>query len=151
MTDPHDPVHRYSIGIVAIPLESAGIFIFFCVFPLAFSLTAFMSESAWRRVYDVWETKLRRRKLLVRSYAVWIMWSLNSTIQDLETRKQSFKKQMFTRLYRILVGAVIVIAAFFVISSISFSNRLDESYAPETWQSRWWLLDGWLGLLYLFW
>lgn len=112
----------YSVGIVTIPLESAGVFIFFFVFPLAFSLTAFM---------------------------MWIMWSLNATIQDLESRKQSYKKQMFTRLYRILVGSVIVIAAFFVISSISFSNRLDESYAPETWQSRWWLLDGWLGLLYL--
>lgn len=79
------------------------------------------------------------------------MWSLNTTIQDLETRKQSFKKQMFTRLYRILVAAVIVILTFFVITSMSFSNRLDEDYAAETWKSRWWLLDGWLGLLYLAW
>jgi flagellar biosynthesis/type III secretory pathway M-ring protein FliF/YscJ len=36
-----------------------------------------------------------------------------------------------------------------VISSISFSNRLDEDYAPDTWQTRFFLLDGWLGLLYL--
>lgn len=77
------------------------------------------------------------------------MWSLNATIQDLETRKQSFKKQMFTRLYRILMGAVVVIAAFFVITSMSFSNRLEEDFAAETWQNRWLLLDGWLGLLYL--
>jgi hypothetical protein len=32
----------YSIGTVTIPLESAGMFLFFCVMPLAFSLTAFM-------------------------------------------------------------------------------------------------------------
>lgn len=36
-----------------------------------------------------------------------------------------------------------------VISSISFSNRLDEDYAPETWRTRFFLLDGWLGVLYL--
>ena len=79
------------------------------------------------------------------------MFSLNATILDLETRKQSFKKQLFTRLYRILVGALIVIAAFFVITSMSFSNRLDEDYVPDTWQNRWWMLDGWLGMLYLVW
>lgn len=77
------------------------------------------------------------------------MWSLNATIKDLETRKQSFKKSMFTRLYRILMGAVVVIAAFFVITSMSFSNRFEEDFAADTWRNRWLLLDGWLGLLYL--
>lgn len=81
--------------------------------------------------------------------AVWIMWSLNATIRDLEARKQSFKKSMFTRVYRILMGAVVVIVAFFVITSISFSNRFEEDFAADTWQNRWLLLDGWLGLLYL--
>lgn len=77
------------------------------------------------------------------------MWSLNATIRDLEARKQSFKKSMFTRVYRILMGAVVVIVAFFVITSISFSNRFEEDFAADTWQNRWLLLDGWLGLLYL--
>ncbi|GAA98706.1 uncharacterized protein L969DRAFT_83759 [Mixia osmundae IAM 14324] len=111
----------YSVGTVVIPLESAGIFIFFFIIPLALSLTAFM---------------------------MWIMYSLNSTIADLTARKQTFKKLMFTRLYRILIGAIIVIASFFVISSVSFSSRLDDNYAPDTWQTRWFLLDGWLGSLY---
>ncbi|KAI5475999.1 transmembrane receptor [Pseudohyphozyma bogoriensis] len=111
----------YSVGTVIVPLESAGFFIFFFVFPLSFSLTAFL---------------------------MWIMWSLNSTITDLGARRQTYKKSMFTKLYRILVGAVIVIGAFFVISSISFSNRLDEDFGPKTWQTRWILLDGWLGVLY---
>lgn len=130
------------MGISLIPLESAGIFLFFCVFPLAFSLTAFMSA------LTCYLTVTPHRQLTM-VCTVWIMYSLNTTIQDLETRKQSYKKGMFTRLYRILIGAVIVIFAFFVISSMSFSSRLDENYAPDTWQSRWWLLDGWLGLLYL--
>ncbi|KAL8277940.1 hypothetical protein RQP46_009572 [Phenoliferia psychrophenolica] len=111
----------YSIGTITIPLERAGFFIFFFIFPLSFSLTAFL---------------------------MWIMWSLNSTIADLAARRQTFKKSMFTKLYRILVVAVIVIGAFFIISSLSFSNRLDQDFGPKTWQSRWVLLDGWLGVLY---
>lgn len=62
---------------------------------------------------------------------------------------------VFIKLYRVLLCAVVVIAAFFgsylklckerqgltvvvaVISSISFSSRLDEDYAPDTWKTRW--------------
>lgn len=83
------------------------------------------------------------------SLTKWTVWSLNATIQDLELRKQTYKKQMFLKLYRILLAAIIVILGFFVVSSISFSNRLDEDYAPDTWKTRWWLLDGWLSILYM--
>lgn len=61
---------------------------------------------------------------------------------------------------------VLIIAIFFVVSSLSFSNRLAEGaitsnqniyfptkmcldFAANTWKVRWWLLDGWLALLYL--
>lgn len=56
---------------------------------------------------------------------------------------------MFQNLWRILIMAVIAVAAFFVISSISLSNRLDEDYAPRTWKYRWVLLDASLALIYL--
>ncbi|GAA5919466.1 hypothetical protein JCM1841_002409 [Sporobolomyces salmonicolor] len=111
----------YSLGTVAIPLESAGFFIFFFVLPLAFSLTAFLT---------------------------WIMYSLGSTIADLGARRQTYKKTMFVRLYRILICASIVILAFFVLSTLSFSSRLDPSFPARTWKTRWLLLDGWLALLY---
>lgn len=45
----------------------------------------------------------------------------------LQAHKQRMKLQMFQRLWRILILAVIAIAAFFVVSSMSLSNRLDES------------------------
>ena len=45
----------------------------------------------------------------------------------LQAHKQRMKLQMFQRLWRILVMAIIAIAAFFVVSSMSLSNRLDES------------------------
>jgi len=32
---------------------------------------------------------------------------------------------------------------------MSFSGRFAEDYAANTWQTRWWLLDGYLALLYL--
>ncbi|CEQ42630.1 SPOSA6832_04486 [Sporobolomyces salmonicolor] len=132
----------YSLGTVAIPLESAGFFIFFFVLPLAFSLTAFLT---------------------------WIMYSLGSTIADLGARRQTYKKTsvspsasphvslkkltsrlstVFVRLYRILICASIVILAFFVLSTLSFSSRLDPSFPARTWKTRWLLLNGWLALLY---
>lgn len=63
---------------------------------------------------------------------MWIMFSLNATIAELAARRQTFKKAMFTKLYRVLVVAVIIIGAFFILSSLSFSNRLDQDYGPDT-------------------
>lgn len=60
---------------------------------------------------------------------------------ELADRKQTYKLSMFRSLYRILLVAVIIIAAFFVVSSMSFSNRLDEGILfPE-------LIYSW-GLIY---
>jgi flagellar biosynthesis/type III secretory pathway M-ring protein FliF/YscJ len=55
---------------------------------------------------------------------------------------------MFQRLHLVLLFAVLVVIAFFVVSSMSFSGRLAEDYVAKTWRLRWWLLDGWLALLY---
>jgi len=82
-------------------------------------------------------------------FLLWVMYALNGTIQELAERKQRYKLSMFTRLYRILLGAVVVMAIFFLVSSLSFSNRLAEDYASNSWSTRWLLLDGWLALLYL--
>lgn len=113
----------YAIGIVELELEStSALVLLLFVIPLSFTLSGFL---------------------------LWTMYALNGTIAELASRKQTYKLGMFKTLYRILVIAVIVIAAFFVVSSMSFSNRMDEDYAPESWQTRWLLLDGWLSLLYL--
>jgi len=56
---------------------------------------------------------------------------------------------MFENLYRILLFTVLVIAVFFVVSTLSFSGRLAEDYSAKSWRVRRWLLDGWLALLYL--
>lgn len=113
----------YAVGVVELELEStSAVILLLFVIPLAFTLSGFL---------------------------LWILYSLNGTITELQVRKQRYKLQMFTRLYRILWLTVVVIAIFFVVSSLSFSERLQEDYAANSWKSRWWLLDGWLSLLYL--
>ncbi|KAF8745443.1 Lung seven transmembrane receptor, partial [Rhizoctonia solani] len=117
----------YAMGMVELELESASaLLLLMFVIPLSFTLSGFL---------------------------LWIMYALNGTMAELADRKQTYKLSMFRTLYRILLCAVIVIGAFFVVSSMSFSNRLDEGkffhYAPETWETRWYLLDAWLAILYL--
>ncbi|KAF9648501.1 hypothetical protein BDM02DRAFT_3239315 [Thelephora ganbajun] len=112
----------YAVGIVELELEltSALVLLLFVV-PLAFTLSGFL---------------------------LWIMFALNTTMAHLKQRKQRYKLGMFTKLHRILLGAVAIIAIFFVVSTVSFSARFAEDYAANTWKVRWWLLDGWLALLY---
>ncbi|KAF8078867.1 lung seven transmembrane receptor-domain-containing protein [Lyophyllum atratum] len=113
----------YAVGIVELELEStSALVLLMFVIPLAFTLSGFL---------------------------LWIMHSLNATIAQLRARKQRYKLKMFERLYYILLAAVVVIAIFFVVSSLSFSGRLAEDYAAKSWRVRWWLLDGWLAVLYL--
>ena len=65
------------------------------------------------------------RPITVLSKALYLMTVL-ATIAQLRARKQRYKLSMFTKLYRILLVAVLIIGIFFVISSLSFSDRLAE-------------------------
>ncbi|KAJ7751292.1 lung seven transmembrane receptor-domain-containing protein [Mycena maculata] len=113
----------YAVGIVELELEStSALVLLMFVIPLAFTLSGFL---------------------------LWILYSLNATIAQLRARKQRYKLSMFETLYRILLFTVVVIAIFFVVSTLSFSGRLAEDYSANSWRVRWWLLDGWLALLYL--
>ena len=70
-------------------------------------------------------------------FLLWIMFALNTTMAHLKQRKQRYKLGMFTKLYRILLGAVAVIAIFFVVSTMSFSARFAEGKASSSlWMFR---------------
>ncbi|EPT01530.1 hypothetical protein FOMPIDRAFT_1059714 [Fomitopsis schrenkii] len=113
----------YAVGIVELELEStSALVLLLFVVPLAFTLSGFL---------------------------LWILYALNATIAQLATRKQNYKLSMFKWLHRILLLTVLVIAIFFVVSSLTFSGRLAEDYGARSWRVQWWLLDGWLALLYL--
>lgn len=88
---------------------------------------------------------------------------------ELAARKQAYKLSMFRKLHIILILAVLVIAGFFVATSLSFSSRYEEGaqnnssgianqlkfsgvvldFAAGSWPYRWWLMDGYLSILYL--
>lgn len=55
---------------------------------------------------------------------------------------------MFVALYRILACVVAVITAFFIVTFVTFRNRLNSGFIPSIWKIRWILTDGWLGILY---
>lgn len=52
--------------------------------------------------------------------------SYTATIVQLAARKQRYKLGMFKWLYRILMMTVLMVAIFFVVSSMTFSGRLAE-------------------------
>ncbi|KAJ7705976.1 lung seven transmembrane receptor-domain-containing protein [Mycena rosella] len=101
-------------------------------------------------LYAVGIVELDSNRHLLCGFLLWILYSLNATIAQLRARKQRYKLSMFVTLYRILLFTVVVIAIFFVVStSHSLAVLLKVYYSAKSWRVRWWLLDGWLALLYL--
>lgn len=99
----------------------AGPFVLLIVLPLAATLTGFY---------------------------VWTLNSLNLTLKDLRERKQHTKETMYKKLWWSILISIMVIFAFFFFNSFSFASASDPDYVPFHWKSRWFILDGWLNLVY---
>ncbi|CAG8513671.1 14174_t:CDS:2 [Acaulospora morrowiae] len=112
----------YAAGTMLINPDTASPLIFLVIFPLAFTMTAFY---------------------------VWTLQSITTTLQTLEIRRQNVKSLMYKRLYRLLVFSVSVLGIFFFINMFNYIHREDADWIPKYWQWRWFLLDGWLNILYL--
>ena len=102
-------------------LTRPGPFVLLIVLPLAGTLTAFY---------------------------VWTLNSLNLTLKDLRERKQTAKEAMYKKLWWCILLSIIVIFAFFFFNSFSFASASDPDYVPFHWKTRWFVLDGWLNLVY---
>ena len=113
----------YAVASLSVTPESAGPLILLVILPLAGTLTAFY---------------------------VWTLSSLNKTRKDLIDRKQKTKAMMYTKLWWCILGSIMVIFGFFFINSIAFAGGRDANFVPEHWKTRWFILDGWLNLVYLF-
>lgn len=100
---------------------SLGPFVLLIVLPLAATLTGFY---------------------------VWTLNSLNFTLKDLRERKQHTKESMYKKLWWAILLSIMVIFAFFFFNSFSFASAGDPDYVPFHWKSRWFILDGWLNLVY---
>ncbi|KAL4930822.1 putative integral membrane protein (Ptm1) [Aspergillus undulatus] len=112
----------YAIASLSITPEAAGILILLIELPLAATLTAFY---------------------------VWTLSSLNATMKDLIDRKQKTKAMMYKRLWYCLLGSIIVLFGFIFINALAFASRTEADFLPDHWKSRWFVLDGWLSIVYL--
>ncbi|EAW13103.1 putative integral membrane protein (Ptm1) [Aspergillus clavatus NRRL 1] len=113
----------YAVASLSITPDSAGPLVLLIVLPLAGTLTGFY---------------------------VWTLNSLNATMKDLIDRKQKVKAMMYKKLWWCILGSIIVIFGFFFINSFAFAGRSEASFVPDHWKTRWFVLDGWLNLVYLF-
>ncbi|KAH8895110.1 hypothetical protein GQ53DRAFT_642241 [Thozetella sp. PMI_491] len=111
----------YAITSLLVTPDSAGPFVLLIVLPLAGTLTAFY---------------------------VWTLNSLNFTLKDLRERKQHVKEAMYKKLWWCILLSIMVIFGFFFFNSFSFASASDPDYVPFHWKSRWFILDGWLNLVY---
>lgn len=82
------------------------------------------------------------------AFYVWTLNSLNFTLKDLRERKQHAKESMYKKLWWCILLSIMVIFAFFFFNSFSFASASDPDYVPFHWKSRWFVLDGWLNLVY---
>ena len=113
----------YAVASLSITPDSAGPLVLLIVLPLAGTLTAFY---------------------------VWTLNSLNATMKDLIDRKQKTKAMMYKKLWWCILVSIVVIFGFFFINSISFAGNSETNFVPEHWKTRWFVLDGWLNIVYLF-
>jgi hypothetical protein len=111
----------YAVTSLLVTPDNAGPFVLLIVLPLAGTLTAFY---------------------------VWTLNSLNLTLKDLRERKQHVKETMYKKLWWCILISILVIFAFFFFNSFSFASARDPGYVPFHWKSRWFILDGWLNLVY---
>jgi hypothetical protein len=64
-------------------------------------------------------------------------------------RKQHVKAGMYRRLWWCILTTIIVIFGFFFLNSFMFVNVGNNDFAPTHWRTRWFVLDGWLNIVYL--
>jgi hypothetical protein len=112
----------YTIASMNIHPEDAGALVLLVILPLSSTLTAFY---------------------------IWTLNSLSMTMKDLIERKQHVKAGMYRKLWYCILTTIIVIFGFFFFNSFMFVNVGNDDFAPSHWQTRWFILDGWLNLVYL--
>lgn len=112
----------YAVGSLTIKPEDAGPLVLLVVFPLAATGTAFY---------------------------VWTLNALGATLKDLYARKQRVKAMMYRKLWWCILLSIVVIFGFFLLNVMFFSGQGNADFTPQHWQSRWFVLDGWLSLVYL--
>ncbi|KXN71969.1 hypothetical protein CONCODRAFT_56887 [Conidiobolus coronatus NRRL 28638] len=111
----------YGASSMLVDIDAAGLMILVYVVPLSLSMTIFY---------------------------VWILQALNRTTSQLEAKQQHEKIKMFKRLKFTLGFSIALLLLFFVANSITISGYTDDEWISNQWKSRWFMVDGWLALLF---
>ena len=111
----------YAIASLTIRPDDAGPWVLLVILPLSATLTAFY---------------------------IWTLNSLSLTMKDLRERKQHVKAAMYKKLWWCILISIVVIFGFFFLNSFTFVGVREPNFAPTHWQTRWFVLDGWLNLVY---
>lgn len=82
------------------------------------------------------------------AFYVWTLNALNYTLKDLRERKQHVKETMYKKLWWAILISVLVIFGFFFFNSFTFASASDPDFVPFHWKTRWFILDGWLNIVY---
>jgi hypothetical protein len=56
---------------------------------------------------------------------------------------------MYRYLWWSILASIAVIFGFFFFNSFTFASTSDPNFVPFHWKTRWFVLDGWLNLVYL--
>lgn len=112
----------YGVASLVVTPETAGPLVLLIIVPLAATMTAFY---------------------------LWTLTSLGKTIRELDSKRQNIKALMYKRLWRLILGSVLVIFGFFFLNSILFVGSGVPDFAPANWRTRWFVLDGWLNIVFL--
>lgn len=70
-------------------------------------------------------------------------------MKDLRERKQTVKLSMYRQLWWSILISIMVIFGFFFFNSFTFASTSNPDFVPFHWKTRWFILDGWLNLVYL--
>jgi hypothetical protein len=82
------------------------------------------------------------------TFYMWTLNSLNLTMKDLNERKQNVKASMYRKLWYCILITILVIFGFFFFNSFAFAGVRNPDFVPRNWQTRWFVLDGWLNIVY---
>ncbi|PWA01684.1 hypothetical protein BB558_002188 [Smittium angustum] len=77
-------------------------------------------------------------------YYVWTMKAVLATTHILETRRQSYKLDMFNKMWKLLMFNIVAFTMFIVLNIIQVSLFSNGDYIVSTWKWRWLMIDGWL-------
>lgn len=79
----------------------------------------------------------------------WTMHAFTQTIMLLQLRRQHVKLKMYRNLWRLLVFSFVMLLVYCIVFFVYSSKWSDVDFRLSHWQTRWFITDGYLNILYL--